>query len=598
MTYSLHFLPRKCSALLGIFASLTALTAAGIYSPAPVSAAPLDSASSPRAAGSAPRILFGDTLLTNTSDQYSPFRTPEGKIYIAAESLASLGITYIQDDSDNKVLLAAPNGSATTTLTARRKPGAERIKSSPLFIPAEEAIESLGGRTRWNPATNSFSIFSTLSDIQLIGGQLRVRSTFPVMPQQIFSQEKPGLVILDFPGTVIEGSPRTLNLSMPGLRQARIGQFNASTGRIVLEMTGKAQRFTVLGGKPATQIVMNPVMPAVVISNNNATGEVLSVSSATPAAPTKSVPSSNNPAARISDVSFRYVSSTQAQFIFKGDTSPNVRVTSSQGQYTFILSDTFLPDSAGNRISSASHPFFSNARLESTSASSSQIILDTTRPIVYTIKMLPKGGMILDLELPRNAGGRLAGKLIAVDAGHGGSDSGARGVNGAYEKNVTLAIATKLADILKDMGANVMMTRGNDSFIGVNERPRKANRAGADFFLSVHADSGSRNRTVNGSTVYFHMQVGSSRALAQSIADQFAVMGGIRTKGARSDGAQWGGRFASGYGVLRNADMVAVLIETGFMSNPGDVNKLVDPDMQQKIAAAIASGLKNYIEGN
>jgi N-acetylmuramoyl-L-alanine amidase len=148
------------------------------------------------------------------------------------------------------------------------------------------------------------------------------------------------------------------------------------------------------------------------------------------------------------------------------------------------------------------------------------------------------------------------------------------------------------------MGANVIMTRGNDAFVPVGERPKIANRAGADFLISVHADSGDRNHSVNGSTVYYHLQVPSCKALAQSIADQFSDMGGIRTKGTHSDGAQWGGRFVTGFGVLRGSQMVAVLCETGYMSNPGDVNKLNNSAMQKKIAESIANGLKNYVEGN
>jgi N-acetylmuramoyl-L-alanine amidase len=76
-----------------------------------------------------------------------------------------------------------------------------------------------------------------------------------------------------------------------------------------------------------------------------------------------------------------------------------------------------------------------------------------------------------------------------VDAGHGGSDSGALGVGGFREKNVTLAIASALRDKLQQAGANVIMTRSNDVFIPLDERPGIANRAGADFFIAVHADS-------------------------------------------------------------------------------------------------------------
>ena len=85
--------------------------------------------------------------------------------------------------------------------------------------------------------------------------------------------------------------------------------------------------------------------------------------------------------------------------------------------------------------------------------------------------------------------------------------------------------------MLRDAGANVILTRADDNFIPVNERPRIANRAGADFFLCVHADSGDSNHSANGSTVFFHAADPNCRTLARCIADRFEQMGGIRSRG-------------------------------------------------------------------
>ncbi|MES2461607.1 MAG: N-acetylmuramoyl-L-alanine amidase [Armatimonadota bacterium] len=555
-----------------------------------------------------PRVLFGGTALPLPSADLAPFRdAQDGKVYVAPEMLAPLGVTFLVDEMQDKVALAGSEAGVSTMVDVRLRPGAEKSPQTPVFVPAQEVMEALGARCVWNAATNTLSIYSVVTDVQMIAGQLRVKATLPVLPKQVRSSEKPGMVILDFPGAVIEGQPRPLDLKAPGIDKARIGQFSQDTARIVLEMAGAAPatRYYVLGGKPAAQVVLNPTPlnapSAIVISNNNPSrtmtarsGSGTAVKSARSAAVSKKVV----PPTFIKGVTFRHVSDTQAQLVVEAGRAPEVRADLSKGRLTIDMVNATLGAAAGDNLNAAKHPFLRGISLVPRGSAAAQLVVDLTRTVTYAVRMSPTGGFVLDLLMPKSAGGRLAGKLVVIDPGHGGSDGGARGTDGSYEKNVTLAISTKLAATLRDMGANVIMTRGNDAFIPVNDRPKIANRAGADFFLSIHADSGSRNRTVNGSTIYYHMQVGSCKALAQSIVDQLADMGGIRTKGTHSDGMQWGGRFVNGYGVLRGAQMVSVLCETGYMSNPGDVNKLNDPVMQKKIADSIANGLKNYVEGN
>ena len=550
-----------------------------------------------------PRVLFGGAPLPLPSVEMAPFRDPDdGKVYVTPEMLAPLGITFLVDDMQNRVSLAGPEGGTSTTVAARFRPGTEKSRDAAVFVAAEEVANALGGRAIWNGATNTLAIYSVVTDVQMLAGQLRVKATLPVLPKQIRSTEKPGMVILDFPGAVIEGQPRPLDLKAPNIAQARIGQLSQDTARVVLEMAGgaSATQFYVLGGKPASQLVLNPTpltsLPSIVISNNNASRTMTAKSSAA-AKPTK-VATKTAPPTIIRGVTFRRISDTQAQVVVAAGRMPSLHPDLKQGRLTLDLMNTTIAAAAGNTLSEAKHPFLRGISILPRGSAAAQLVVDLTRTVTYAVRMSPAGGFVLDLMLPKGAGGKLAGKLVVVDPGHGGSDSGAGGTDGSHEKNVTLAIATKLADRLREMGANVIMTRGNDSFVPVDERPKIANRAGADFFISVHADSGDRNRIVNGSTVYYHMQVGSCKALAQSIVDELADMGGIRTKGTHSDGLQWGGRFVNGYGVLRGSQMVAVLCETGYMSNPGDANKLNDPAMQKKIADSIANGLKNYVEGN
>ncbi|HLK54946.1 MAG TPA: N-acetylmuramoyl-L-alanine amidase, partial [Chthonomonadaceae bacterium] len=153
-----------------------------------------------------------------------------------------------------------------------------------------------------------------------------------------------------------------------------------------------------------------------------------------------------------------------------------------------------------------------------------RLTLDMTRIAGFTISTTPDH-CTLELRLPRNAYGVLADKTIVVDAGHGGSATGATGHNGVYtiyEKDVTLAIALKLRTALEACGARVVMTRDHDADVGLDARPGLANDIGADLFISIHNDSNERVNTASGTSTYYHMSDPSCRAFATCV--QHAVM--------------------------------------------------------------------------
>lgn len=548
------------------------------------------------------RILFAGSPLPTIAGA-EPYRDPADNVLcIAPEALEPLGITYIVDEKMGKVSLLGPDGTTNITVGLRTPP-TNITGSKGAFVPVVEVIEGLNGKCEWETAENTLYVRAKLLDAEMLGGQLRIRATLPVSPK--VSIDKGGrLIILDFAGAEIGTLPRQMPLVAPNLIAARSGQFQEDVARIVLEMS-QPSGYAVFGGKPSTQIVLNPSgapagttpQPPVFITNKPQ-----------PTTPKVAV---NTPVGKASlpapsvvkGVSVKRVSDSQVQVVVSANRAPGVQTALDRNRLTLNLLNATLSAGAvsslpaGSADRPATHPLLKALQLiaKPSGSGAAQLVIELARAVNFTVRPLANGSLIVDLKLPSGAGGRLSGKLIAVDAGHGNDDSGAVGVNGSREKNVNLAIALKVAEGLREAGANVLLTRAGDTYIPVNERPKIANRAGADFFLSVHSDSAGRNRSISGSTVYYHADWASCRTLAQCIADRFQEMGGIRSKGVRTDYIRFPG---DGYGVLRNARMVAVLIECGYMTNSSDVSKLNDTAWQQRIAKSIVSGLRDYIEGN
>ena len=216
--------------------------------------------------------------------------------------------------------------------------------------------------------------------------------------------------------------------------------------------------------------------------------------------------------------------------------------------------------------------------------------------------------------------------VIAIDAGHGGQDPGAIGPNGNREKNVTLAIARELArQINATPGMKAYLTRDTDVFIPLNRRAVLARGAKADIFVSIHADA-AENREATGSSVYVLSTRGASSQRARWLADKenaADLIGGVKLasgdtlKSVLLDLTQSGQMKASSdaanhvlgslgsvgktrrvehanFAVLRTSDVPAMLVETGFISNPGEEQRLADRDYQRSLASAILDGVHAY----
>ena len=173
---------------------------------------------------------------------------------------------------------------------------------------------------------------------------------------------------------------------------------------------------------------------------------------------------------------------------------------------------------------------------------------------------------------------------IFIDPGHGGIDPGA--VNGRlYEKDAALDIALKLGKYLAMAGATVIYTRKTDvsGELELRERTDMANAAGADYFISVHLNSAAA-KSANGIETFAYNKNGTAYKLASAV--QQAV---IKATGAVDRGAK-----TANYHVLRETAMPAILIETGFISNDAEANKLFDENYQNVIANAAAKAIADF----
>jgi N-acetylmuramoyl-L-alanine amidase len=223
--------------------------------------------------------------------------------------------------------------------------------------------------------------------------------------------------------------------------------------------------------------------------------------------------------------------------------------------------------------------------------------------------------------------------IIAIDAGHGGEDPGARGKRGTHEKDVTLSIARRLkAAIDQQPNMRGVLVRDGDYFIPLAQRVTKSRRMQADLFVSVHADSWVKP-DARGSSVFALSERGATstaaRMLAQreNSADQIggvnlgvrdpvlaATLLDLSLTATINDSLKLGRAVLSelsdvnslhkasveqaGFAVLKSPDIPSILVETAFISNPDEEKRLKDAGYQEKIAAAILGGLKRYLAQN
>ncbi|QNH80465.1 N-acetylmuramoyl-L-alanine amidase [Pseudomonas protegens] len=290
-----------------------------------------------------------------------------------------------------------------------------------------------------------------------------------------------------------------------------------------------------------------------------------------------------------------------------------------------------------------------------------RIVLDLTQPLQLNSFLLPPQDgqghrLVLDLSAPGKAALPIAaastalakpeaapGKphpkrdiMVVVDPGHGGKDPGAVGAKGEREKDVVLAIARLLAKRLKrEKGFDVKLVRNDDFFVPLRKRVEIARKHQADLFISVHADAAPR-LTASGASVYALSEGGATSATARLMAqrengadllgattllnlkDKDPMLAGVivdmSMNATIAASLQLGSTVLdslsgvttlhqkrveqAGFAVLKSPDVPSILVETGFISNSRDSQRLVTARHQQAIADGLFNGLQRYFEKN
>jgi len=223
--------------------------------------------------------------------------------------------------------------------------------------------------------------------------------------------------------------------------------------------------------------------------------------------------------------------------------------------------------------------------------------------------------------------------IIAIDAGHGGEDPGARGKHGSREKNITLAIARKVKALMNETpNMRGILIRDGDYFIPLGRRVQKAHDLHADLFISIHADSFVKSRA-RGSSVFALSEHGATSSAArwlakkeneadliggvslaekepylartlldlsqtQTLSDSLTLAKHVLNELGDVNTLHRGRVEQAGFAVLKSPKMPSILIETAFISNPKEERRLNDKNYQNKLANAILSGIKRYFAQN
>lgn len=531
--------------------------------------------------------------------QVKPYVGAQGQVMAPVDAVLLLGAKY-KPNTDGTVTVTGASGQEVTS--------AYTLMEGRYCVPFQKLAIALGGLTDWQPTTATLTVRARLQMVRQNFNQLTIYTSYPVY-YSVKRISNPERLYVDLYGLDLATAPASVPATGGDISQIRSGQINPQTVRITVDLKG-ASAFQVLSSIETDQV------------------KVALGSSADPSAPpTASAPPPrlvvaaaprlpDNPrTVTITGVEYKVVSPalTQITVTASGPAKYRTETLNSPNRLAFDLAGAVL--GTGVRPAQAvDNPVIKAirvGRLLTPQTKFGRVVLDLSRTAAFTVDSRPDGdGSMTYLinvittdpsapigpyvpSVPTNVS--LAGKIVVIDPGHGGRDSGASAELhpfDVYEKNITLAIARRVQTVLTANGATVIMTRTDDSFPALESRPQLANARHADYFISIHADSSAIGRnTLAGTTVYFHAQSSVCRLMAADIGRRISQTSGISYNGVKSDTI----RFRTGFAVLRGSEMPAVLVETGYMNNDRDLARLRDDAGQQRIAEGITAGLRDFI---
>ena len=564
----------------------------------------------------------------------APFEVPPyvdggGTVMAPVDFVRLLGANY-----------ALNSGGALVITTASGRTFTQAFVNSldRMMVPLQATSLMLGASTYWSPETLTFTLKAKLEMARVQDNTLLIATSYPVY-YKTQTLDSPARLVVDVFGADLDSPSAALPANSNMVTHIRTGQLDPDTVRLVLDLTrpihfqvaSSLQTNTIQLALGTKQTNTAPISSLAVQPPPHTTS--VQVAAAAPPAPEGNVPSGLVPLPPISKAGAPSNGSQQTTKIinvaYKTDT-PNIYqivVTTAgptdsadQAYHSFYLdhpnrlafdvssSTISIADAAESALSSIvpsdNKPLFRSVRwgmADSGQIPDGRIVVDLIKPVVYTVSTenLPdNSGVQYTISIqqsvaPTGPSNSIVGKVVIVDAGHGGKDTGAPGASGIYEKNFTLSIAKLVRDALVQAGAQPIMTRSDDTFIPLGDRSQMGIDAHADYFISIHCDSSGSQNSHSGDTVYYHGNVANCRALAHAIASRLSQLDiSIQSDGIKSDYVRFPG---VGFSVLRKSPEPAVLVECGYVNDDGDAKCLQDLSNQQEIATGIVAGLRDFV---
>ncbi len=440
-------------------------------------------------------------------------------------------------------------------------------------LSVRDLVAEAGAIAAWTPGFDRLEVAAALKNVRVSKGTVSFSSTLP-LKTSVTTLTSPSRVVLDIVGARL-GPNTKLDLES----SARVSQFKPNTVRVVLETTFVPDLSKATSDDSPKKDFSFDFTPPQVVPEQTVPSETGTTPVPTPSAgPLKTIGigvdienanttllSIKLPAAHLKK---------PAQFAKKGPDAFELFIPQSNLQLS--PDDKFESEFvAGVNVRSEKGGTFLTFQL--------------TRAMGVELWTSPVG---LQIQLVRpTQGGSLAGKIVVIDAGHGGSDSGCR--HGALcEKHLTLPMAKFAAAELSAEGATVLMTRREDTYPSLDARCELANKNKADFFISIHINSPGRGRaSPSGSQTYYHKKNAIGKLLAECVHRELLRYGKLPDLGYRSDSTL----YSSGLKVLRDTKAAAILIECGFITHPTDRAKMQTKEFQQGVGKAIVQGLKTFL---
>ena len=500
-----------------------------------------------------------------------------------------------------------------------------KVFSQVRSLPVRSLVAAFGGATAWRKERDTLDVWSKLKSVELNQGHLEVASSLPTRPAITYNANPPSLVV-ELRGVRMDGDTA---VALP--REATVREVEAGHIRIVVPCEpASAMPAWRAGLGSSFKLDVSAVLAKAAPENTTPVAtRVTTVERPKPADPppviVQTPPVQEPPVQQTPPVQAPPVQQTGQTDVEKPPVEPEEWQGPPKPDYVF---GSWKVEADGARETLLALPYrgqalesprvhrpelnmvvveLPGARLDDAAQSMAPLASATGRaektetglrvtftfPRAVGVQFHELPGLYrIRIVKPDIKDGRLAGKTVVLDPGHGGNDPGAQpSTKETSEKLLTLNIAKKTAEKLLAAGATVLMTRETDVFVPLTDRPALANRHRADFFVSIHINSNARPNSTSGTITFYHKEDPIGKLLAECLQQEIVRTSGLRGIGVWSDQRIYN----SGFAVLRGARVPAVLLELGFINHNHDRKVMQTAEFQDSVATSIVKGLKVYL---